>query len=611
MNKICAMNLRFFSSLTVLLALPIVLFAQSAERPPSEELLPESTVAYAQIHNVREMAAKLANSNGGQMMADERIAPLLGDVWQSVLDEYAKVEDNVGLSLEEIQSLPAGEVCFAVIAPRRQTPAFVLILDMDEESEVVEKALARGREFAGEQGIEFETEESEDVDIEFETFNVEGQKISYFRRGGTLVIGTNQDELTNIVTRWDGGEVEKSRPLKENRKFVTIMNRCRGTKDVPVDIRFFVDPISLAKSATRGNVMAQGALNFLPILGLDGLLGVGGAAIMNEMDFESVSHFHVLLSKPRAGIFEMIALKPGTYEPQPWVPEKTVAYISTSWDVSKMYAEFEKIYDSFSGQGALQEEIDDEINDELGIDLKADLIDQLDGRVTYIQWVGENNKAFNSQINALGVSVKDPDEFMKVVDVFLDRIRDEQGEDEIEEVEYRGVTYWQQPDDEVEESRQELEENSPIAVRVPQPCFGLLEDHLVVCDSPDFIRHAIDVARGKEKALADNDEFANISKQMNRLLGTDVPGAVIYSRPEETMKMLFNAIKEDKTGEFLDEMAEENSFVSSIRDALEDNPLPEFEEIKHYFPPSGAFVTNDETGYHVLGFQLKSEPPKK
>ena len=608
MKSTFASSTRILPSLTILLALPLMACGQSAERPSSDSILPETTVVYLQAHNVREFVEKMSDTNGGKMMADERIAPLVGEVWQSVLDQYAKVEDNIGLSLEEIQSLPAGEICFAVIAPKRKTPAVVLMIDTDEESEVVTKALERGREFAGEQGIEFEVEEGEA--IEFETFKIDGQKISYFNRGGTLVLGTNQDVLADMVTRWDGGKVEKIRPLKENRKFITIMNRCRGTKEVPVDMRFFVDPISFAKSATRGNVMAQGALNFLPILGLDGLLGIGGSVIIDEMEFESVSHLHVLLSNPRNGIFEMMALKPGAYDPQPWVPENSVVYMSTSWDVAKMYAEFEKIYDSFSGDGALQEEIDDEINDELGIDLKEDLIDQLDGRVTYVQWVGEESAVFNGQTNSLGVALKDPDKFQEVIDVFLERIREEEGDDQIEEKDYGGVTYWQQPDESVEEQKEEVEEDVPVAVRIPQPCFGLLDDHLIISDSPDFMKHAIDTARGKHKPLEDLEEFRYVSRQMNRLLGTDVPGAVLYSRPEETMRMIFKAIKEDKTGEFLDEMAEENGFVASIRDALKDNPLPDFEEIKHYFPASGAFVTNDDTGYHILGFQLKSSQKK-
>ena len=295
--------------LSVSLCFPSLLLGQAAERPRSDELLPETTVAYVQIENVRDFAGKLADTNTGRMLADEKIAPLVSDLFQTAEDAYSDVEDQIGLSLEEIKNLPAGEVCFAVIAPKRKTPAFVLIVDTDEESETVGKALERGRELASDMELEIESEETDDVT--FEKFTVQGQKISFFRKGGTIVISSNHDELISIVDRWMGREVEKIRPLTENRKFITIMNRCRGTKDTPADMRFFVDPIKLAKSATRGNAAAQLGLNFLPILGLDGLLGVGGATIMNEMDFESVGHLHVLLSNPRAGIFEMLALKPG------------------------------------------------------------------------------------------------------------------------------------------------------------------------------------------------------------------------------------------------------------------------------------------------------------
>ncbi|MEM9413339.1 MAG: DUF3352 domain-containing protein, partial [Planctomycetota bacterium] len=557
-----------------------------------------------------EFLEKSQESNIGKMLADEKIAPLVGDLFQTARDAYSEVEDKVGLSLDELQELPAGEICFAVIAPRRKTPAFVLMIDTDEESEVVEKAVQRGRDLLSENELELETEELDDVT--YEKFNIEGQEVFYFNKGGTVVLGTNQDVLDGMVERWMGREEEKIRPLKENRKFITIMNRCRGTKDVPPDLRFFADPIALAKSATRGNVAAQAGLNFLPIVGLDGFLAIGGSSIIDELEFEYVSHIHFLLSNPRAGIFEMMALKPGVYEPQPWVPEKAPAYISTSWDIQKMFAEFEKMYDSFQGEGALAEEIEDEINDELDIDFKADLIDQLSGRLTYVQWVGDDASVINGQNNAVGIGLEDPDKFMDIVDLFLEKIRDEEGEDEIEEVEHQGITFWQTPDSRTERQRERMEKRREegrgpqMDIRLPQPCFSILDDHLIIADSPEFMKRAIETSQGESPALVDDEQFQYVSEQMTRLLGTDVPGAIIYSCPEETFKMFFNVAKNDDTRGFLDRMAEDNKYAQGVRDAIENNPLPEFEDIKQYFPPSGAFITNDDTGYHLLGFQLKA-----
>lgn len=602
--------------LSSFLILPAFVLGQSAERPPSDELLPETTVAYIQIHNVREFVEKMQETNMGQMIADDRIAPLIGDVGKTVEDAYSEVEDKVGLSLDELKSLPAGEICFAVIAPKRKTPAFVLIIDMDEESETVEKALQRGRDFAAENEVEFEEEEGEEVT--YEKFSVDGNQFMFFQKGGTFVIGTDKDELDGIVERWAGRDVEKIKPLKENRKFITIMNRCKGSKDLPADMRFFVDPINLAKSATRGNTAAQLGLNMLPVLGLDGFLGAGGAAIMDEMDFESVSHFHVLLANPRSGILEMVALKPDNYEPQDWVPGDTVNYASTSWDVQKMLNEIEKMYDSFNGEGALNEQIEDEINEELNLDFREDLIGQLSGRITWVQWIDSEAEMINGQTNAIAIGLKDPDAFRDTLDAIFERFQEENDEDDFEVTEYKGVEYWKLADSRIEEQQQRREERRErrreqgrerpqMAFRFPQPSFAILDNSLIISiEGTEFLHKAIETSRGDGEQLFENEKFEYVSEQMTKLLGTDVPGAVVYSRPEESMRWMFRVANSDDTGEFLDDIAEENKFAAGIRDAIKDNPLPDFDDVKEYFQPSGMFITNDETGYHFLGFQLKS-----
>ena len=583
---------------------------QSAERPNSAELLPETTAVYVQIHNVRDLAEKIMDTNLGKMMVDEDIAPLLGDLYQTAQDAYSEVEDRVGLSLDEIQSIPAGEICFAIIAPKRKKPAFVFIIDTDEESEPVSKGIQRFRDLASENDVEIETEELDDVT--YEKFDVDGQPFLFFQKGGTIVVGTDQDELDAIVERWNGREVEKVKPLTENRKFITIMNRCKSSKDLPAEMRFFADPITLAKSATRGNAGAQLALNTLPLLGLDGFLGIGGASIMDEMGFESVSHMHVLLANPRAGILEMMALKPGSYEPQPWVPESTVTYASTSWDVQKMFDEIEKLFDSFNGEGALAEEIEDEFNSELNIDFKADVIEQLAGRITYVQWIDDEQEVINGTTNAIAIELRDPDAFRDTVDAFIEKIQGVD-DDDIEEAEHKGVTYWKMPDERHNIQRERMREfreqgrGPQMEFRMPQPSFTILDDQLLFCiESPEFLHRAIEASRGDSRSLADDKKFQYSSDEMTKLLGTDVPGAIVYSNPVESIRWLFRVAQSDGTSDFLDEIAEENEYAQRIRDAVKDNPLPDFEEVKKYFQPSGMFITNDDTGYHFLGFQLKS-----
>ena len=61
-----------------------------------------------------------------------------------------------------------------------------------------------------------------------------------------------------------------------------------GSKKYSPDLLFYVDPIELARSSFRGEMQAQFVINFLPLLGLDGILAIGGSSTMFVDEFESV-----------------------------------------------------------------------------------------------------------------------------------------------------------------------------------------------------------------------------------------------------------------------------------------------------------------------------------
>ena len=114
--------------------------------------------------------------------------------------------------------------------------------------------------------------------------------------------------------------------------------------------------------------------------------------------------------------------------------------MTTSWDIEKMYTEFAKIYDTFSGEGGLEKEVQSEINDELGLDLREDILGSLSGRITYVQWIEGGNR-INDTINAVGIEIADQDKFQNVVDTVLEKIRSENGDENIAEENYKGQVY--------------------------------------------------------------------------------------------------------------------------------------------------------------------------
>ena len=74
------------------------------------------------------------------------------------------------------------------------------------------------------------------------------------------------------------------------------------------------------------------------------------------------------------------------------------------------------------------------------------------------------------------------------------------------------------------------------------------------------------------------------------------------------MRFLFGLASSDETKSFMAGQAENNKYVAGIRQRFDDNPLPDFDEMKKYFRPSGGFAVSDDTGYHFLAFGLRPDP---
>lgn len=609
---------------------PANIFGQTvkSDRPPTEELLPESTVVFIQMDNIRDFMTKMNDSSIGKMLADESVAPLAESLWGEAKSAYSEVQDQVGVSLEDLQAFPAGEITFAVIAPRRKDPEFMLIIQTDPESEAVDRILDRGREVVAEQGEEITADESADG-IKFESFNVDGTKVTFFRKDGLMVGSTSQDELNHFIDRWMGREVEKVRPLSENRKFITILNRCRGTKDIKPEARFFIDPIELAKSATRGDAGSQLAINFLPVFGLDGLLGIGGSMLLSEDEFTSVVHAHVLLAEPRKGVFEMLAFRPTSYEPEPWLPKDISNYFTTSWDINQMLVELTKIIETFQEPGTVDKFFTETADKELEFNVREELIGNLTGRVTFVQWIEPPMRA-NSQVPLFALEVKDPAAMEKTLEKIFARANRDQPEDSEfrwSPTDHKGIQIYGMAEDAIKNQmergrerrrqRQEEQGQTPsdeldIEMNSMQPSMALVGNYLLFSQqSRKVIEQVIETDQGDSESLAENKDYQRISSKMTRLLKTDMPAGIFYADPRVTFRWMFELATSENSKSLMAEQAVENKYIGGIKNAMDQNPLPEFGELEHYFQPQGGFMTSDETGFHFLMFELKAGDEEK
>ena len=588
--------------------------AEPIERPAVAELLPENTLAYVQVSDVLRLRESIRQSAFGQMTQDESMAPFVEGLYgeaEKAYDDFVREEvGDIGLS--ELAAMPNGEICFAMVAQRRKDPAVVFVMDTDPESDVAGRLEEAGRLRAEAEGAELEDEVLEDENLEGLQIRSltppagDDNSIYYFEQQGRYVICSSRDLLIELATRAAGTYEGEVRAFTENRKFATVMNRCRGTKEAPPEIAFYVDPIELIRELNRSNVGVKTALAFLPYVGVDGLLAVGGSAIYNEEGYDSIFHLHILMASPRKGFLDLISLKPGFNDPEAFVPADVISYATSNWNVPKTWKEIGDIYDIFTEDGAFEEALETP-NEFLGIDLEKDLIDTLDGRLTLMTWP-EPPARLNSQSFAGAIKIKDLEKFEETLEVLLARLADF-NEDALEENRLDGVTFWSEPIVRLEERQQQFldrnEEGVELNVRLGSPCFGIIGDYLVITESRKFFEEMVKVYNGNAKPLGQDEDYTNMIREMERNLGTQAPSVTFFNRPAEQMRVMFEVADSDNTRELLNYGAEENEYVKGLRNVFEDTPLPAFEDVERYFPPAGGFVTSDETGFHLMVFSLK------
>ena len=613
------------------------------ERPKTEMILPETTVALVQVPNFRDALEKLKESSMGRMAADEAVTPLIDGLWEEAETAYGEVQEDVGLELSDLTSLPDGEITFAVIAPRRQNPEYLIIMDLTQEEGVLDRVMERGREILDSPIYDLSDEDDTGGDdeaaanedgFEIDSFRVDGKKVHFFRHESTLVACTSLSELNDLIERWMGREVEKTRPLSANRKYVTIMKRCEGTDALDPEFRFFVDPIRVAKSSTLGNPSARTVVSVLRLLGFDSLAAIGGTMFLDVEEYESVMHGHVLLSNPRTGIFNLLAFKPTEYAPEEFVPKAVVNHSMISVDAPKAYAELTKIVDAFLDDSFVDDEyfertveetsfVDDEyfertveetVNEEFGISLKEDIIDSIDGRMTWFQWIEE--PAVIGTCSAIAFRLNDTEKFKTLFEEMVDEANGNLSpkkakknvQPSIESRNYRDVTIYAAPRSKIEarnERKDEKQEQTETRFETPQ--VAIFGDCLVISlNSDKLMKTMIDTHLGEGDKLVDDENYSRIVDESQLLLGNELPMANFYVDLKRQLKWMMEVINTEQTGKVMDSAAERNKFIAGFKRRLDENPLPDFDQLEQYFSQTGGYMSEDDTGLHILFFTLKS-----
>lgn len=576
------------------------LSAVRAERPSAPKLLPERTLAMVRVSDTPLLVERFRETAIGRMARDEQMQPLVGQLYASLEKAFQQIEERVGLSLTQLLKIPQGEICAAFVAPPEKAPGLIILLDVKTQLPAFQTLLAKGEDLLAENGGERGSEKIAGREVTSYTGGG-GNTVYLLEQEGTVLVSNSKDAVEYTLRAWAEG-AEKS--LADNDSYNAIMSRCTGTVDDPPHITWFVDPIELVKTMARGSLAATG-LALIPVLGLDGVKGVGGSMTFASGEFDDVQHMHVLLDNPRAGVVQLLAMKPGDTTPETWVPADVITYNTLNWDFQLTFDKAATLYNSLTAEGEFQLEVQRRFSERLGVDAERDLIGQLDGRVTFVQWI-EKPVRFNSITTIVGLRLKDPQAFAPKFDKIVAKYADN-----LEKESFAGTNYWALKVPERAQRRfrgEDLPEGqSRPAMRQPDPCFAILGDYLLMTDSSEALRAAISTARSPMTSLAHELDYKLIASKIKRQIGGEAPGFVQFARAEQGMRFWYDLAQAEDTKKQLARGAEDNPFFRDVDQALKDNPLPPFSVLAKYLAPGGGMMVNDETGFHYMSFTLRRE----
>jgi hypothetical protein len=623
----------------VLACSPVV----AAERPSAMKLFPEETLLFVRAANAYEFGQRIRDSSTGRMLADPQLKPFVDEVYGEAGKLYAdRVQEILGITFEDLQKLPHGEVAFGIVARADETPAFLLLVDEGDEPSVADRLVERGLEFAEENGADISTDDISGVEvIVIRDADDESKMFGVFERDNTIVVATDPNVLRGVLHHWDGGEngaganeetsadhreneggedeaaiddeepedadvpAEESedeekqfvpgRTLAENVRFTTILQQCRRPQDPPPHLIFFAEPIEIVRNFGRGQGGVDFAMGLLPSLGLDGFHGLGAAFTAATDQYDDLSHFHVLLQNPRSGVLQLPAFEQGETAPQPFVPLATETYMTWHWNMRVAYDRIVALVDQYRYEGSVDKMVEERLSEPLGIDVQKDVIDNLAGRYTWI--IGyEQPATIRGQQHVLAIELKDEAAAQKTLENVMSKFEGVFEKRRFGNVEYHAI---------LPEGLKEAEEED----RPMEPCVAIMDGYLFVGTSCQLLERAIQARDGTIERLVDSNDYARVTEVIGRETAGLTPVLFTLSRYEESVKQWYSLLTSERIRELIDENKEDNPVLASLAKLLDENKLPPFEVLAPYLPPGGAILYDTDSGFHGIGFTLRNEQP--
>ncbi len=570
-------------------------------------IFPKATSLMLQIEDARALREACGESGLGQLCQDPSLRPLLEDLWSVAEDSLVEFEKRLDTKLVDLVEMVQGELAFGVVKRPRDRPGFLLLIELGDRPEILRGLLERLQEMLLAQGTEFSEEKIAEIPVSVFRFGGSGEEGSASRsliiceRDEYVLLATQADILERSLALWNGGAQVKS--LGEDEIYKQSFKLLDRTKRGESQVRFYVDPIALAYTVTGGNPAAQAGLATIPLLGLKDVEALAGSLTLDQGGLDWVLQAHLFIDGDRQGIPQMLSFDNYPAQPPAWIPDDVTKFSEFRFQPQQTLTAFRKLFDLFRGENATENALRENISERIDLDFEKQIIPALTGQCVRLERLVQDHlnpsSAFglqfrsatqaNDVLQKLVTKFNFPEESIGSRSMFVLRRNRERAESA--QAESPGDT------SESPGRRRRL-------IRRNTAALAVIDDFLVFADDRELLSDLL--ADRRRGSLRERETYRTVRSAMKNDLGLERTSYALWVDAAAEWRQRFALLSSPDVMARMRERAQSQPWAMAAMQSLNDHPLPPFDAIERYFAPSGAAMTNEESGFHLTAFSLKA-----
>lgn len=612
---------------------------------PSETIFPATTRGWISVANPQVFQESFDRTQYGQLLKDPVMKPFM-DGFRAQLRSAGKQRlGKLGLTLEDLEKVPGGEIAMAAIEPQPGLLTSILLVDTTGHEAETKALLEQVEKRLVEQKATKTAGTSPGMSVfrlppEHNGASQKPRQVAIFSAAGALVVGDSPAVVGQIVATLKQGRKDSLASLPA---YQAIAARCG--KEVPpsaAPLRWFVDPLGYAKVYQAANPPREKRKgpDYVAILGrqgFDAVKGAGGLVVFDNGTREA-QHHTLVYAPPVAGRepfaidrFDLAARmlrfpNAERIDPPQWVPRDVSSWVTAQWDLANAFASAEPLVDDIVGEKGVFDDVIASLKEDPDgpqIDVEKDLVACLGSRILVL---GDYTTPIDidSERLVIAIEAKDADKVAATV------AKSMATDPDMQKVEANGHVIWEMIDRSASIPKLEIEtpggaiahaddESDPHHHRkrlrekeekfLPHSAVTVAHGHLLIASHRDFLERVLATSAG-EGGLAAAADYVLVTGEMKKLFPAS-SALRSFGRADESVRPAFEMLRKGEMpksksvmGQLLNGLLGDGKEGSVRAQKIDGSTLPDFELIRKYFGTVGLGMESVPEGWYFAGVAL-------